>query len=425
MFLLSVFSPLLGGLINTAPLVRFLGHRGSTVIAIICMLIAFLSSAVVYYEVAFMGCPVSFDLAGTWFSVGSFSANWSFNFDTLTANMLFTVTSVSLAVHLYACDYMRQDPHLNLFLGYLSFFTGFMCVLVAADNLLVMLVGWEGKLYCPNGFVVERNSLNTFFNSNNSWEVCPINNCDVIRSFYLSRIPAVNRHGLHSPLFKQTMLGFLLGDGWLEKHGQGVRMCISLIDRFADVAQWYLVLLYGMGYTDRLQLGNPLMRKNRNVKQYYQLKTFTFASLLKDYHMWYSINPVTNALQKSLPNYVTLKKLLTPFALCIWIMGDGSGMQDGGFKICSHSFTKEQNQLLCDILMEKYGIYANVLTEKKKFYYIRVWKRSTRMLYCIVKPFLLPSCEYKFRHVKQRKKALLIITLFTAQLQHQVSFKKI
>ena len=148
MFLLSVLSPLLGGLINTSPVARFLGHRGSSIIAVTCMLIAFLSSVVVYYEVVFMGCAVSFDVAGTWFSAGSFGANWSFNFDILTANMLFTVTSVSLAVHMYACDYMRQDPHLSLFLGYLSFFTGFMCVLVAADNLLVMLVGWEGIGVC-------------------------------------------------------------------------------------------------------------------------------------------------------------------------------------------------------------------------------------------------------------------------------------
>lgn len=150
MYLLSVFLPLIGGLINTSPVARLLGHRGSTILAITCMLIAFVASIVVYYEVVFMGCAVSVDVFGTWFSVGTFTANWTFNFDVLTANMLFTVTGVSLAVHMYACDYMRQDPHLSLFLGYLSFFTGFMCVLVAADNLLVMLVGWEGSTNCPN-----------------------------------------------------------------------------------------------------------------------------------------------------------------------------------------------------------------------------------------------------------------------------------
>jgi hypothetical protein len=381
MFLLSVFFPLLGGLINTSPVARFLGHRGSSIIAISCMVVAFISSVVIYYEVVFMGCAVSVDVFGTWFSVGTFNASWTFNFDLLTANMLFTVTGVSMAVHMYACDYMRQDPHLNLFLGYLSYFTGFMCVLVAADNLLVMLVGWEGKLhYCPN----------------DTYMVCTVFSAK--RHFFTARIPAVKRVGLHTSLFNQLLVGVMLGDGWLERHGQGVRLGISLSDRFADVAQFYLVLLYGMGYTDRLELGNPLRRSHRaTAKPYYQLRTFTFANLVPLYDIWYNCD---QKVSKRLPDTGVLYELLTPFALSVWIMGDGSGMRDGGFKISSHSFTRNQNQLLCDILLHKYGINANVLNEGSKYTYIRVLKRSTRLLRTIVKPYLLPSCEYKFRHVK-------------------------
>ncbi len=98
---------------------------------------------------------------------------------------------------------------------------------------------------------------------------------------------------------------------------------------------------------------------------------------------------------------IYIESLLTPFALAVWIMGDGSGMKDGGFKLSSHSFTKEQNEFLCNILWHKYGIKATVLHEKgKNLYYIRIWKQSVPKLYSFVKPFLLPSCLYKFRHVK-------------------------
>jgi NADH:ubiquinone oxidoreductase subunit 5 (subunit L)/multisubunit Na+/H+ antiporter MnhA subunit len=55
--------------------------------------------------------------------------------------MLLTVTSVSFAVHCYAIVYMQNDPHLNLFMSYLSLFTFFMVLLVCSDNLVVMLVG--------------------------------------------------------------------------------------------------------------------------------------------------------------------------------------------------------------------------------------------------------------------------------------------
>lgn len=58
--------------------------------------------------------------------------------------MLLVVCSVSSLVHLYATEYMSADPHQGRFMGYLSLFTGFMLVLVTADNFLVMFFGWEG-----------------------------------------------------------------------------------------------------------------------------------------------------------------------------------------------------------------------------------------------------------------------------------------
>jgi Proton-conducting membrane transporter/NADH-Ubiquinone oxidoreductase (complex I), chain 5 N-terminus len=68
--------------------------------------------------------------------------------DPLTAHMPATVTWVSNGVHLYAVVYMRAYPGLYLFLSYLSLFTFFMLVLVTADNLVQMLVGWEGIGVC-------------------------------------------------------------------------------------------------------------------------------------------------------------------------------------------------------------------------------------------------------------------------------------
>jgi hypothetical protein len=129
------------------------------------------------------------------------------------------------------------------------------------------------------------------------------------------------------------------------------------------------------------------------------LRTFTFGSLLPLYNVWYC-KDVCGKTIKRLPAREVLFELITPLALAIWIMGDGSGMRCGGFKISSHSFTREQNQLLCDILLEKYGIEANVLNQKQ-FTYIRVLKRSAGLLHTLVKPYLLPSCDYKFRFVKK------------------------
>lgn len=69
-------------------------------------------------------------------------------------------------------------------------------------------------------------------------------------------------------------------------------------------------------------------------------------------------------------------------------MSDGSGMRDGGFKLSSHSFTKEDNEYLCYLLFELYGIEANVLHERDNLYYIYIFKRSVPKLYVLTKPFL-------------------------------------
>lgn len=148
MYLIPLAACFISSLFNGSMLGRYLGHRGGIVIAISCLAVAFISSLTIWIEVVINGCPVSIDLWGAWFHVGTFNASWTLNYDVLTAHMLLTVTGVSFAVHMYACDYMRSDPHQNLFLSYLSLFTAFMLVLVTADNLVLMLVGWEGIGVC-------------------------------------------------------------------------------------------------------------------------------------------------------------------------------------------------------------------------------------------------------------------------------------
>lgn len=148
MYLIPIASCFLASFFNGSMIARAMGQRGAVIVGIVCLVVAFVSSALIWIEVVVMGCPVSLDLWGAWFHVGSFHASWTLNFDMLTAHMLFTVTGVSMAVHLYAADYMRSDPHQNLFMSYLSMFTAFMLVLVAADNLMLMLVGWEGIGVC-------------------------------------------------------------------------------------------------------------------------------------------------------------------------------------------------------------------------------------------------------------------------------------
>jgi NADH-quinone oxidoreductase subunit L len=63
--------------------------------------------------------------------------------DGLAAVLLAMVTTVSLLVQLYSVSYMRGDERYTFFFAKLSLFTAGMLIVVLADNLLLLLVGWE------------------------------------------------------------------------------------------------------------------------------------------------------------------------------------------------------------------------------------------------------------------------------------------
>jgi len=137
----------LSAFISGSPLSRTIGHRGSIIVAIILSAIGMITSIIVNYEVIFGNCEAEINFFGTWFSLGTFDILWSSYIDIHSANMILTVSVVSFAVHCYATVYMKNDPHLSLFLSYLSAFTFAMLILVSGSNLLIMMLGWERHWY--------------------------------------------------------------------------------------------------------------------------------------------------------------------------------------------------------------------------------------------------------------------------------------
>jgi NADH-quinone oxidoreductase subunit L len=85
----------------------------------------------------------------TWFEFeGGLELEFGMNYDFLTGVMFLVVTTVSLLVQIYSTGYMHDDNRYTWFYAALSLFTGSMLLLVVANNLLLMLVGWEGVGVC-------------------------------------------------------------------------------------------------------------------------------------------------------------------------------------------------------------------------------------------------------------------------------------
>ncbi|CCP03781.1 NADH dehydrogenase I chain L [Erwinia amylovora Ea644] len=84
----------------------------------------------------------------TWMHVGNFRIDVNLTLDGLSLTMLSVVTGVGFLIHMFASWYMRGEEGYSRFFAYTNLFIASMVVLVLADNLMLMYLGWEGVGLC-------------------------------------------------------------------------------------------------------------------------------------------------------------------------------------------------------------------------------------------------------------------------------------
>ncbi|MEM6939822.1 MAG: NADH-quinone oxidoreductase subunit L [Pseudomonadota bacterium] len=160
------FAPLIGALIAGFGW-RVIGEAAAQWVATGLLLLAAALSWIVF--LTFEGPTEQIQLM-RFIESGTLSTDWSIRLDRLTAIMLVVVTSVSALVHLYSFGYMAQDQNFGpkddykgRFFAYLSFLTFVMLLLVTADNLAQLFVGWAGvgfASYLLIGFYYKKPAAN-------------------------------------------------------------------------------------------------------------------------------------------------------------------------------------------------------------------------------------------------------------------------
>jgi hypothetical protein len=88
--------------------------------------------------------------------------------------------------------------------------------------------------------------------------------------------------------------------------------------------------------------------------------------------------------------------MLSPQALAVWFMDDGSRTESGG-TLSTHSFIKADQHRILNFLKEKYGIHASIVKDRMK------WKIAFNHLAFArlaeaIQPFMIPSMTYKIAH---------------------------
>jgi len=83
-----------------------------------------------------------------WISVTGFEPQIGFYLDAISLLMMVVVTFVAFWIHLYSTEFMIDDEGYSRFFAYMNLFVSSMLILVLADNLLLIYLGWEGVGLC-------------------------------------------------------------------------------------------------------------------------------------------------------------------------------------------------------------------------------------------------------------------------------------
>lgn len=84
----------------------------------------------------------------TWMDIGDFTPGFSFYIDQLSIVMMSIITGVGFLIHLYSTEFMQHDSDYSRYFAYMNMFVAAMLILVMADNLLLLYLGWEGVGVC-------------------------------------------------------------------------------------------------------------------------------------------------------------------------------------------------------------------------------------------------------------------------------------
>ncbi|HNB62689.1 MAG TPA: NADH-quinone oxidoreductase subunit L [Saprospiraceae bacterium] len=84
----------------------------------------------------------------TWFRIGDFHPEITLHLDGLSLIFIFVITFVGFLIHVFSSEYMKHDDGYSRFFAYMNLFVCSMLILVLANDLLLLYLGWEGVGLC-------------------------------------------------------------------------------------------------------------------------------------------------------------------------------------------------------------------------------------------------------------------------------------
>ena len=251
--------------------------------------------------------------------------------------------------------------HNQRFFSYLSLFTFMMIILVTGNNYLLMFVGWEGYL---NSLKWLNFTKSTLFNKVRS--ISSVNNQDNL----------------------SLIVGYLLGNSYLEKDKKGVRMVFIKCSGNIEYLVKFYNSLIKLGYCkSKKPVLNKIISKKNKIIYYWKAETFYSTQFEWFYKIFYKCNI------KTIP--LNIKEYLTPLSLSVWYL-DNTGKLYISNNQCFNLNNKNLDYIV-QIFKDIYNIdiYYKLESKGKVVFYIEKPLSNFRDT---VKPYISSSLQYKLNY---------------------------
>ncbi|MGH3471210.1 MAG: NADH-quinone oxidoreductase subunit 5 family protein [Nocardioidaceae bacterium] len=116
-------------------------HRAPAIVAIAATSAAFVLTVLLCVQ--HLGAASAGTVGPARLETGGIAISVALRLDPLSCSMLLLVTVVALLVQVYSVAYLRGDPRYPSYASLVALFTSAMALVVAADDLFMLLVGWE------------------------------------------------------------------------------------------------------------------------------------------------------------------------------------------------------------------------------------------------------------------------------------------
>lgn len=157
MLLVAILLPLAGFLF-----LFFLGKKfsvnGQGYLASFSILVPFLIFSYLFLQFYLTKTIIDKDIF-SWLSITGLDITFGFLLDKLSFVMVLIITGIGLLIHIYSIGYMQNEAGSYRYFSFLNLFVFFMLLLVVANNLVLLFLGWEGVGLCSYlliGFYLEK-----------------------------------------------------------------------------------------------------------------------------------------------------------------------------------------------------------------------------------------------------------------------------